>query len=162
MLERNKIPFPLRKTATLLVARFARQLNGLGKIHSHFLRRVGVGAERDGHACLKRELEDFAARIDFLAILPQAGGVEFNGATVLFRGVQKLLVKRRAVRRRWVPEFFRQIGMADDFEETGFGGLGQPLKINRPDFAGVAVFPLGQFLRDHQWPTNRRRNAPSR
>ena len=46
-----------------------------------------------------------------------------------------------------MAEFLRQIGVADDFKEAGFRRLGQPLKINGPDFIGIAVFPLGQFLR---------------
>ena len=76
----------LRKAATFLVADLTCQLDGFSEVHPHLPRRVGVGAERDGHAILKCELKNFAAGINFPAILAQTGGVEFDGAVLLFRG----------------------------------------------------------------------------
>jgi len=84
---------------------------------------MGVRAKRDGHALLKRELEDFAAGINLAAILPQTGGVEFDGAAGFFGGSQKPFVKRRATCR------------------AGASGGGW-----------VARWPVAEFLRQSAWP----------
>ena len=121
--EFNHLTFSLRKPAAFLVADAARELDGFGKIHPHFLRRVGVRAKRNRHAFLKREFENLAARVDFPAILSQPGGVQFDGAIMFFGRIQEFFVKRGAIRRRAMPELFRQVHVADDFKKTGFRGL---------------------------------------
>ena len=76
MLEVRAVTLPFFKLAAFFIANSPRQLDGFGEIHAHFLRRVGVGTERDRHAFLNRKLENFAAEINLPAIFAQPGGVE--------------------------------------------------------------------------------------
>ena len=109
---------------------------------------MGVRTERDRHAFLKRELEDFAAGINFPAILAQTGGVEFDGAIVSFWPRSEIF--RKAARNsrggRW-PNFFGKSAWPMISKKPVSAALRQPLEISGPDFIGVAMFPFGQFLR---------------
>ncbi len=136
----------LPELAGVTVTDRVRELDGIGKIHSHLPRRVGIRAERDRHVVLKRELEKLAARINLAAIFAEAGGVEFNGAMVLPRRRQEFLVKRRAVARGTMAEFLRQVSMADDLKQAAGGRHRQSLEIGGPHFEGVALFPFGKFV----------------
>ncbi len=78
---------------------------------------MGVGAEGNLHAVLTGEFENRAAGINLLALLPQPGGVELDGATGFGGGREKLIVERRAVTCRTMAKFFRQIHVADDFKQ---------------------------------------------
>ena len=49
-------------------------------------------------------------------------------------------------------KLFAQVRMGDDFEEPGFRGKREALEVCRPDFIGVAIPPLGNFLRVVQVP----------
>ena len=142
--EPHQLPLASGKPATLGVTHVASQPHGFVKIHSHLPRLVGVGTERDRDAFLPGEPENLRGRIDLPAILAQPGGVQFDRAMVFARGLQKSLVKRRAVACRAMPEFLRQIGVAENFEAAGFRRAGQPLEIGRPNLPDVATVPFRQ------------------
>src|SRR5487761_2461679 len=105
----DDLPLSLGKPATVLIAGFARQLHGGGEIQADFFRGVGVGAEGDRHAFLKRKLEKRTAGINLPAVFAQPGSVEFDGAAGPGGGGEEGFVKRRAVARRAMAELFRQI-----------------------------------------------------
>src|ERR1035437_5845314 len=98
----------------LCVTDAAGERDGLGEIHADFAGRVSIGTKGDRHMVFKRQLKDLPARINFLAIFPQAGGVEFDGAIGGRGGGQKFFVSRRSVLRWADAEFFWQIAVADE------------------------------------------------
>src|SRR3982751_2022687 len=60
-IKRNGRAFSKVETQAFAITHGMRQENRLLEIHSHFLRRMGIGTERDGYAALKCEREKFAA-----------------------------------------------------------------------------------------------------
>ena len=78
---------------------------------------VGIGAKRDRDAILEREFQDRGAGINFFAILPQPGGVKFDGAAGFFCRCQKFFVKRRTVLHGADAKFFRQVNVADNVKQ---------------------------------------------
>jgi len=114
--------------------------------------RVGVGAEGDGQISLGGQFQEGAAGIDFAAILAQAGGVEFDGDIGLPGGIEEAAEHRGAVLAGPEVEFFRQIGVADDFKEAGLCRLGQPGKIEGPDLERVGLPPEGKLFGIVQGP----------
>ena len=87
-----------------------------------------------------------AAGINLFAIFAQASGVEFDGAVMLLGCGEEAFVKWRAILRRTMAEFFRQVGVTDDLKQAGFRRACEQIKVNRPDFKRVALLPLGKFV----------------
>ena len=106
---------------------------------------MGVGSERDRHLALAGALEQQLGGVDFAAILPETGGVEFDGHTGGLRRPQKCIVERGAILFRADAEFLGEIGVADDIEETRGGGLGQGAEIDGPDFEGIVLAPFREL-----------------
>ena len=98
------------------------ELDGFGEVQADLVRRVGVGAEADGDAELRSEVDDARAGVDFAAFLPEAGGVEFDHQSAAFGGLQESREQGRAVLLGVKGEFLAQVGVADDVKEAGFSG----------------------------------------
>src|SRR5438128_1443701 len=96
-LDRDYQAFAPLQSQALPISHRPRELNRFVEIQPHFSRRVSVGTKSNRDSFLKRELENFPARINFTTILPQSGGVQLDRTIVLLRRIQKHFVKRRAV-----------------------------------------------------------------
>src|ERR1035441_5666674 len=128
-LEFDVLALALGEAAVVSVAGAASELDGFGEVQADLVRRMRLGAERDGHAELGGEVDNAGAGIDFPAILAQAGGFDFARGAPPFGRVQEAGEERRAILPGVDGEFLAQVGVADDVKETGFGGLGQALEV---------------------------------
>src|ERR1017187_9276053 len=146
-LEFDVLALTLGKAAVVAVAGAVGELDGFGEVHADLVRRMGIGAERDGHAELGGEVDNAGAGVDFPAILAQAVGVELDREAPAFGRLQEVSEERRAILPGINGEFLAQVGVADDVKETGFGGLGEALEVGGPDFHRLASLPLGDLGR---------------
>src|SRR5262249_15898271 len=105
---------------------------------------MGVGSERDWNVSLRGQLQKSAARINLPAILSQAAGVEFDRDVFCPHDIEKPDEQRSAIFFRIITEFLAQIGVADNVEQSGLCGHGQPLEVSSPDLDRIAALPLAE------------------
>ena len=77
--EREEFALALVEATTMGVTDASRQLHRVGEVQADLVRGMGIGAEGDGDAPFVGDCEQGRGRINLAAILPQSGGVEFDG-----------------------------------------------------------------------------------
>jgi hypothetical protein len=145
--EVDRLGVALSEAEPMREARSPGQVQGLAPVQAHFGWGMGIGTEGDGDLMLVHQAAERFAGINFAAILAQPGRIEFDSQPFPLRGLEKALEKGCAILPGNEAEFLREIGMADDVEEAGFGRLVQAFEVSGPDVERVVVFPLGKLLR---------------
>ena len=99
------------------VANVAGELDCVVEIHPHFFRRVRIRTKSQRDADLRSHLEDLFAGIHFFAIFAQSGGVDFDGDSILFSGLEEPFEEWRAILLRVKTKLFAQISMTNYFKQ---------------------------------------------
>ena len=75
--------------------------DGFREIHSHFARRMRIGAEGDGDVALLGHLDNLSAGIDFFAILAQARRCSIRWRRCFRAAVVEEALEQRACNPVW-------------------------------------------------------------
>src|SRR5262245_8312284 len=104
---------------------------------------MGIRAKSDRHAKLSCKLNDAWAGINLTAILAKPCGIEFHSHSTFLGRLQKAFEKGRAILAWIKTEFFAEVSVPDDVEQTGFRGDRESVEICGPDFQRIMAFPFG-------------------
>ncbi len=118
------------------------QVEGGGKVRADLGRMVRIRAKSQGEAVAGGQVEEMRTGIDFPAVFTEPSGVDFDGDVSGLGRAEEPVVEGRAVTVRAVAEFLREVGVPDDVEEAGGGGLGEEVEVLGPDFEDIAAVPL--------------------
>ena len=92
--------------------------NRLGEIPAHLVRCMGVGREHQGNACRASQLQKPWVRIALGAGFVPTGCVQFNHAARGRHRIDHRFVIPVQISRRYKPEFFHQVRVAQNIEQS--------------------------------------------
>lgn len=102
---------------------------------------MGIGGEGDGDVGGGGELEEFEGGVLLGAGLVEAGGVELDGTFGIDEGLDDGVVESFEVALGAVGEFFDEVGVAEEVEESAAGHFFVFLPVGGPGFLDVGLGP---------------------
>ena len=134
----------LIEAAEFCEAGFFDESEGFVEVAGDLAGGVGVGGDGDGDVGFAGQFEKLGGRILFGARFVEAGGVEFDGRVSRDDGFDDGIVKAAEVAFGSVGEFFDEVWVSENVEETGAGHVGVFFPILRPDFLDVSFGPTAE------------------